>query len=81
MPPRPSSGSGASRVQITKPSAAGSPDATPSVNGLRLEGGLRRGRRKAQVRRKQAGAERALQQRPAIDREREVVAGISHGIR
>ena len=32
MPP-PVSGSGARRVQSTAPSAAGSPDATPSVNG------------------------------------------------
>jgi hypothetical protein len=35
MPPRPSAlrGFGARRVQITNPSAAGSPDATPRVNG------------------------------------------------
>src|SRR5688572_139740 len=31
--PPPSSGFGASRVQITNPSAAGSPEATPSENG------------------------------------------------
>lgn len=33
MPPPDSSGLVASRVQITKPSGAGSPEATPSVNG------------------------------------------------
>src|SRR5262245_37432420 len=33
MPPQGASGSGASRVQMTKPSAAGSPEATPSENG------------------------------------------------
>src|SRR3546814_20309831 len=33
MPPWGSSGFGARRVQMTKPSGAGSPEATPSVNG------------------------------------------------
>src|SRR5436309_902894 len=34
MPPCGSNGWGARRVQMTKPSGAGSPDAIPSVNGL-----------------------------------------------
>ena len=35
MPECRAKGSGASRVQITKPSGAGSPEAIPSVNGVR----------------------------------------------
>ena len=44
MPPSPSSanGRGASRVQITTPSGAGSPDATPRVNGSACTGLWRR---------------------------------------
>ncbi len=40
MPPPGTSGSGASFDQMTKPSAAGEPEATPSANGSALKTGL-----------------------------------------
>ncbi len=40
MPPPGTSGSGASFDQMTKPSAAGEPEATPSANGSALNTGL-----------------------------------------
>ena len=64
MPP-PWSGSGAKRVQITKPSAVGSPDATPRENGsAEKTGRLRTGSSARDAQAAAAASDRVLLKNP-----------------
>ena len=79
MPPRNANGSGAIRVQRTNPSLAGSPDATPSENGLALNC-ARAGMMPGTPRRRKAGGETALEQGPAVDAATDRLPSAAHQV-